>query len=71
MDIPVVSEEEAAKATYVICVRKADATAIFDDNLEAPCVACAETVVYRPYTPPGPAKLCMVCFIDMQEASLQ
>lgn len=55
-----------------ICMRKADVTYHFTDNLECPCSRCGATVVYRPFAPKKPPKICHVCapeFIEEIKAS--
>lgn len=62
MKIPIVSNEEAEKCDLVVCVRKTSPVArVFDDNEEGPCCKCGETVVWRPYMPKKPPRICMEC----------
>jgi hypothetical protein len=62
--IKVVSDAEAAKASFVICARKADPRPDFDDNLEGDCVRCGERVVFRWHVPLHVPKLCVWCLPD-------
>lgn len=64
IDVHVVSDDEAEKAGALVCMRKGALTP-FNDNLEAPCSACGETVIFRPHSPKAPPKLCLECAIGM------
>lgn len=68
--IPIVSEEEAEDCAYLVCVRKGSPTP-FDDNLEAPCTICGETVIYRPSSPRKPPRICMQCAVEAMGATRQ
>lgn len=62
--------EECETADVVVCMRKGSFSQ-FTDNLEAPCSRCGETVIFRPYMPVTPAKVCTVCMFEEMEATLQ
>jgi hypothetical protein len=64
-DIPIVSNEEAAKADYVVCVRRGSQPEHFTDNLYDKCCKCGHEVMFRPYIPAGPKRLCTECFMEM------
>lgn len=57
------TDEECELADACICVRKGTPTP-FADNLEATCSRCGEAVVFRPYAPKTPPKICTICAID-------
>lgn len=59
--IRVVSEAEAERSDYVVCVRLADDPGAFADNLQGQCCACGAAVIFRPYTPAKPARICVEC----------
>ncbi|NIJ07190.1 hypothetical protein FHS31_000786 [Sphingomonas vulcanisoli] len=63
VEVAVVSQEECEAAEMVVCVRKG-AFSPFADNVEAPCAWCGETVIFRPYAPIKPPKVCMQCVAD-------
>lgn len=59
--IRVVSDVEAEKGAYVVCIQAADDPGCFADNLTGICCACGEAVVFRPYMPKQPPKICLQC----------
>lgn len=63
----VISDEEAAKAEFIICVREADPRPPFTDNLVGRCVRCGERVVFRWHMPLNVPKLCVHCLPDQVE----
>ena len=65
MPIEIVSEEEAEKADFVVCVRANQKTP-FDDNETGVCSKCGEAVQFRPHAPKTPPRLCMECYFRSQ-----
>ncbi len=63
--IQIVSDEEAEKASYVVCVREGVASP-FSDNLTGSCSHCGHAVYFRPSAPKTPPRMCMECFVDTQ-----
>jgi len=61
MAIEIVSDEEAEKAEFLVCVRVGQPTP-FDDNETGVCSKCGAEVQFRPYAPKTPQRLCMECF---------
>ena len=68
--VTVASEAECEAVDAVLCVRKGADTP-FDNNLEAPCSVCGETVIFRPYAPKTPPKICMECALEMMGSTRQ
>lgn len=58
--IEVVSDEDAEKVDYVICM-PADTPTPFDDNLTGFCCMCGIKVIYRWHIPRKPALVCIEC----------
>ena len=55
----VVTTEEAAQATFVIC----GPVSYFPDDVHTLCAYCGAGIVHRPYIPAGPTKICMACMV--------
>jgi hypothetical protein len=53
--------EEYEQVTAVVCLRKSDADFNFPDNVEGLCAICLEPIIYRPFSPKKPPKICSVC----------
>jgi len=70
MKIPIVSDEEAETADYVVCV-PADTPSPFDDNLTGFCCECGIKVIYRWHAPRKPKRLCMDCFVKNPDLLLR
>lgn len=58
--VKVVSDGEAETADVVVCVRVGTPSP-FTDNLTGHCLHCGHEVLYRPYTPKKPPKICINC----------
>lgn len=58
--INIVSDEEAETADVVVCVRVGTPSP-FTDNLVGHCLHCGHAILYRPYVPKKPVKICMQC----------
>lgn len=67
LKIPIVTEAEAEESDYAVCCRQADDPGEFTDNLVGQCCACGEAVIFRPYMPARPPKICVQCLIDRLE----
>lgn len=59
--IAVCSDAEAEAAAYVVCTRLADDPGAFTDNHLGTCCACGAVVIFRPYMPKRPPRICMTC----------
>lgn len=73
-DIPikVVSNEEAEKAQFVICMRANFPLQYpFPDNEKGVCGLCNAEIVFRPYAPKKPMKICMECAVEKLQAEEQ
>jgi hypothetical protein len=57
--IKVVSDEEAEKVDFVICMPVGPS--LFNDNLTARCCKCGTKVMYRWNAPRKPPKICIDC----------
>ena len=55
--IKVASEEECEQADVVVC----GPTSHFGDDVHSFCSKCGVDIVYRPYVPKKPSKVCMAC----------
>jgi ribosomal protein L37E len=66
--VTVVSDDEAHLADFVVCIR-ADSSAAtdFDDNETGVCSRCSTAIVFRPYIPKGPPRICLPCAIALAE----
>lgn len=65
MSVKVVSDEEAERADYLVCLR-ADLPTPFDDNETGECCKCGVAVQFRPYSPKAPPRVCFECFQKSQ-----
>lgn len=61
--IPIVPDDEAAKADFWVCMRVVDMpVAQFADDVIADCaLGCGFAVRHRPYAPPAVRKACLPC----------
>lgn len=59
-DVTIVSDEEAEKVDYVVCM-PADTLSPFRDNVRANCWACGKPIIHRPHVPKKPPKICVDC----------
>jgi hypothetical protein len=57
--VKVVSDEEAEKLDYVVCVPEGPSP--FTDNLIGNCCKCGVRVMYRWHAPRKPPKICLDC----------
>lgn len=60
MRVHVLPPAECETADVVVCVLKGTPTP-FSDNLEGVCQWCLRAVVFRPYTPAKPPRMCVGC----------
>jgi len=58
--VKVVSQEEAEKCDYVVCM-PADSPSPFTDNLRGHCSVCNQPIIFRPHVPKKPPKVCIHC----------
>ena len=45
------TDPDYAEGAIVMCMRTADSTVIFADNVRCPCADCGEEIHHRPYVP--------------------
>jgi hypothetical protein len=64
LEVKVVSEAEAEATDACICML-ADYNSPFTDNEFGVCSKCGAAVMFRPYMPKKPPKICMPCFVLM------
>lgn len=64
----VVGDDEAEQADFVICLR-AGSRSPFKDNLTGVCAHCGAAIIFRPYMPKTPQKICLECANDLVSAS--
>lgn len=64
LPVTLTSMEKCAQADYLVCCT-ADTPSPFPDNRLAQCAICAVPIIYRPYMPPGPKKVCIDCFTHL------
>jgi hypothetical protein len=64
--INVVSDEEAEQADFVVCM-PAGAPTPFDDNETGTCCECGIAVIFRPYNPKRPPRICLQCAIKLYD----
>ena len=67
MTIKIVSNEEAERADFVVCVR-AGSPSPFPDNETGICSRCGHPIIFRPYMPKAPPKICVECAVGLAEA---
>lgn len=67
--IPVVSDAKAEQCDYLICTPWGTPTP-WDDNLKGICSHCGCDVQYRWHAPRKPKRLCMNCFIKLENKAL-
>lgn len=60
--IQIVSDEEAEKADFVVCALLGPTE--FADNQTGVCQDCGCAIMFRPYVPKAPAKICLACMLD-------
>ena len=60
--IPIVSDEEANKAEFLIC-EPVVGELRFPDNLTGFCCDCGSKVQYRWHAPRNPKRICMACVL--------
>ena len=59
--INVVSDEEAEKSDFVVCMPKGPSP--FKDNFTGNCCQCGIEVMYRWHAPRRPKKICLDCAV--------
>jgi hypothetical protein len=60
VEVTVVSDVEAEKVDYVVCMPWGTPSP-FDDNLKGICCKCGIDVMYRWHVPRKPPKICVNC----------
>jgi hypothetical protein len=75
--IQVVSDEEAETVDLVVCVRKGSLDEKRlpqwwkDTNIEGVCSLCDHAIIFRPYNPVKPPKVCVECALELGKATVQ
>jgi hypothetical protein len=64
-DINVVSDDEAEKCDFVVCM-PADTPSPFGDNLTGFCCMCGIKVMYRWHAPRRPKRICLDCAVKLE-----
>jgi hypothetical protein len=64
--IEVVSDEDADKADFIVCMREGTPTP-FDDNFKGVCCYCGAGIIYRWHAPRGPKKICLECMAKLAQ----
>lgn len=68
LPLKIVDDDEAEKASLVVCVRAGKEQERFKaDNIYADCADCGCPITYRPYVPKTPPKVCVECAIKRAE----
>ena len=68
--VTVVSDEEAEKSDYVICMPWGTPSP-FEDNLKGICSHCGIDVQYRWHAPRKPKRLCFKCWVKLDSQTSQ
>jgi hypothetical protein len=61
VDFEVLTSEETEEADICVCMPLGPSQ--FDDNLTGECADCGCQIMYRPYIPAKPAKVCPLCAV--------
>jgi hypothetical protein len=64
--LDLVSAEEAEATDYLVCIPWVGEH-YFDDDVKASCVSCGIEVRHRPHAPKKPARICMMCAIELSK----
>ena len=65
MSVKFVDDEEAEKASYVVCMPAGPSA--FDDNETGECSVCARKIMFRPTVPKTPPKVCLMCAMTVMD----
>jgi hypothetical protein len=65
--VEVVSAEQAEEADLVVCMRLGSPSP-FTDNELGVCHDCQHPIIFRPYVPKKPIKVCLECMGDRVKA---
>ena len=68
--ITVASDEDCEACGFAVCVLVGTPT-IFTDNLVGECAHCRRPIIFRPYIPKKPTKICWRCLLIMISATQQ
>jgi hypothetical protein len=63
----VASAKDCEDASYLVCVL-ATMTSPFTDNERGVCSICERAVIFRPYAPKRPPRICIDCMIELVKA---
>lgn len=66
--VTVVSDDEANLADFVVCAL-ASTPSPFTDNETGTCSKCGAAIIFRPYIPKGPPRICLQCAMIEVEAN--
>jgi hypothetical protein len=65
--IPLISSEQAEEVDYTVCMPLGPSA--FDDNKTGVCCKCGRQVMFRPYVPKKPPKICLDCAAGLEGES--
>jgi hypothetical protein len=65
MPIEVVSDEDAEKVDYLVCI-PLGVPSLFTDNLKGVCCKCGVDVQYRWHAPRKPKRICIDCIVKLE-----
>jgi hypothetical protein len=68
MKVRFLSEEEAERQPWVVCLRWSDPP-VLPDNLRGPCFLCGVPVQFRPAAPKNPKRICLRCAEQIARAN--
>lgn len=69
LPVTIVPDEEAEQADYMICMPW-ETPSPFPDNLKGICCRCGIDVQYRWHAPRKPKRMCLGCWLKMEEAKV-
>ena len=67
--VTVISDEDTEKVDYVVCLPVGPSP--FDDNLTGVCSHCGIKIMFRPYMPKTPPKICIHCAAKLPKGNVQ
>ncbi len=59
--IRICTDAEAEAADFMLCARLEDDPGTFTDNHLGNCCVCGAVVIFRPYMPKTPKRICLQC----------
>jgi uncharacterized protein (DUF983 family) len=52
---------------FVVCMRADEDPQYFTDNLRGVCSRCGAAIIFRPYAPKEPEKICVQCAMELAQ----